>query len=490
MKNKILLTSHYKHRFMKKTLSLLLLFSLLLTQLMFLSGCGKEESDDVLTLRICNWEEYIDEGDWDEEETIDLPGGDIIGENSMVDDFIKWYKAAYGKDIKVEYSCFGSNEELYNQLTIGDTFDLVCPSEYMIMKLMSEDAVEPFSEEFWDETKDKNYYAKGVSPYIKNFVKTVTVNGKSIAKYAAGYMWGTTGIVYNPEKVTPEEASSWSILFNDKFKHQVTIKDNVRDSYFAAIGHVKADELKALQEEYQSQKENDQDGSIYAEYHQKFTNLMNDVSPKTMKEAEKELSKGRTNFYSFESDSGKSDMVTGKVAANYQWSGDAVYSLDQAEEDDFYLEYAVPEESSNLWFDGWAMLKKGIGDNAEKKQACEAWVNFMSRPDNVVRNMYYIGYTSVIAGGDDSTIFDYADWCYSAEDDEEDVVDYDVSYFFGNEDAVITTPEEQTRRQLFGQYPTKEVLERCSIMDYFGEDATERLNQMWIDVRCFNPFDK
>ncbi len=52
-------------------------------------------------------------------------------------------------------------------------------------------------------------------------------------------MWGVTGILYNPEKITEEEAGTWNILNNPKFARQVTIKDNVRDSYFAALGILK-----------------------------------------------------------------------------------------------------------------------------------------------------------------------------------------------------------------------------------------------------------
>nr|MCR4716722.1 spermidine/putrescine ABC transporter substrate-binding protein [Lachnospiraceae bacterium] len=129
----------------------------------------------------------------------------------------------------------------------------------------------------------------------------------------------------------------------------------------------------------------------------------------------------------------------------------------------------------------------------KKQKACEAFVNFMSRPDIVVRNMYYIGYTSVIAGGDDTRIFEYADWCYGAEEDEEsELVDYSLDYFFSDnpdgKDYVITADIEQTKRQLFGQYPTEDVLNRASIMEYCGKDTMKDLNQMWINVRCYNPF--
>ena len=102
-------------------------------------GSGSEE----VVLRVCNWEEYIDLGDWDEEETIELESGDIIGENSMVKDFEEWYEETYGIKVKVEYSTFGTNEDLYNMLTLGDEYDLVCPSEYMFMKLMTEKQLVP-----------------------------------------------------------------------------------------------------------------------------------------------------------------------------------------------------------------------------------------------------------------------------------------------------------------------------------------------------------
>ena len=438
-----------------------------------------ESEEKAVTLRVCNWEEYIDLGDWDE--TIDLESGDIIGENSMVEDFEEWYYETYGKRVKVEYSTFGTNEDLYNMLTLGDVYDIVCPSEYMFMKLMAEGMLVPLSDVFFDETDENNYYTRGVSPYIREVFENHEINGESWAKYAAGYMWGITGIVYNPEVVSEEEASTWRILNNPKFKRQVTIKDNVRDSYFAAVGALKHDLLTSP--EFRADPN----------YKQRLEEEMNDVSPETIKTVQDYLQDVKDNAYSFETDSGKADMITGKVVANYQWSGDAVYSLDQAEEDDYILNFAVPEESTNIYFDGWVMLKSGIGDDAEKQHAAEAFINFNSRPDNAIRNMYYIGYTSVIGGGDDTRIFEYADWCYGAEDDEEDVVEYPLGYFFtgdnSDENYVITAPEEQLRRQLFAQYPTQEAISKSSIMVYFDSDKNDVINQMWINVRCFNLYD-
>lgn len=435
-------------------------------------------SSQTVTLRICNWEEYIDTGDWDEGDTIDLPSGDIIGQNSMIKDFENWYQETYGGKVKVEYSTFGTNEDLYNMLTLGDTFDLVCPSEYMFMKLISEDRLVPLSDHFFDPSDENNYYIKGVSPYLQNIFETKDINGEPWGKYAAGYMWGITGIVYNPAEVTKEEASTWTILNNSKYLRRVTIKDNVRDCYFAAVGALEHDLLTS--EEFV----NDPDYSLNLE------KVMNDTSPEMISRVQDWLQSMKDNVYSFETDSGKADMITGKVLANYQWSGDAVYTMDQADEDDFKLDFAVPEESTNIYFDGWVMLKSGIGQDKEKQKAAEAFINFVSRPDNAIRNMNYIGYTSFISGGDDPRIFEYLDWNYGAEDDEPDTADYDVSYFFSRDgesgDYVLTVPADQLDRQLSAQYPSTETIQRASIMSYFTPEQNQIANRMWVNVRCYN----
>ena len=410
-----------------------------------------DKENKPIILRVCNWEEYIDLGDWDEEETIELDSGDIIGENSMVEDFEIWYEETYGRPVKVEYSTFGTNEDLYNMLTLGDEYDLVCPSEYMIMKLMREGQTVPLSDSFFDPSDENNYYINGVSPYIRRVFDEHEIGGEPWSRYAAGYMWGVTGIVYNPEVVTREEASTWKILDNPKYCRQVTIKDNVRDSYFAAVGALKADLLTS--EAFR----NDPD------YARKLEDEMNDTSPEMIAKVQDYLQDVKDNVYSFETDSGKADMITGKVVANYQWSGDGVYTLDQAAEDDF--------------------------DLADKQHAAEAFINFNSRPDNVVRNMYYIGYTSVISGGDDPTVFEYADYNYSAEEDEESE-EYDLGYFFDEDgtegEYVIEASPDMLERQLYAAYPPDDVMRRSSIMTCFDEEQTAAINQMWINVRCYN----
>ena len=490
-----------------------------------LSACAK--SEEVLTLRVANWEEYIDLGDWGEDELIDIqnpyaenPDDGIIGRNSIVDDFTEWFNSQnFGYEIKVEYSTFGTNEDLYNRLKLGDVYDLVCPSDYLIMKLIAEGAVEPYSDDFLDAEDESNYYTRNVSPYIAGVFSD---NGWT--QYAACYMWGTVGVMYNPETIEDvEDINNFDILLDEDYYKQVTVKDNVRDAYFAALSILNKDTLLK--------------GDITAE---KRTALLNATDEETVAAAEDILKRIKENVYSFETDSGKADMITGKVAANTQWSGDSVYIMDEAESDETNpteLWYSVPEECTNLWFDGWVMLKDGIGGDERRKQAAEAFVNFLSRPDNAVRNMYYIGYTSAIAS---DTMFDYFDWYYGLSLDPEDeeyfdeeiteVFEYDVSYYFGGEkgdytiyiDAstidfdrqkyadyktierlgeeygndieytVYSGIDDISRgRQAFAQYPPESVIERSVVMQDFG-DRLGAINQMWINVRCpdlldFNP---
>lgn len=442
------------------------------------AGCAKK-SEKVVTLRVSSWEEYIDLGGWEQDEVIDLESGDIFSEKSMVDRFTEWFNENHDYKVKVEYSTFGTNEDLYNRLSLGDTYDLVCPSDYMIMKLIDEKDKNgeykyrlPFSDGFWDLKNERNYYAQNVSRYIDGEADGI-FNTHGWHGLAACYMWGTSGFVYNPDKlVNDADISSCPILLNPDYKRSVTIKDNVRDAYFATLSIIYNKELCA--------------GNLTSE---ELSGFLNDTQSSTIERAEDVLKSIKGNVYSFETDSGKADMVTGKVVANYQWSGDAVYIMDEADADDTELWYSVPEECSNLWFDGWIMMKNGIGGNPQKQEAAEAFVNFLSRPDNAVRNMNYIGYTSAIAG---ETVYEYMKWNYGAEG--EDTVGYDLSYFFGGsvDNPVLVADAENFEigenginkgRQLFAQYPPENVIDRSVIMLDFGDKLAE-INQMWINVRC------
>jgi spermidine/putrescine transport system substrate-binding protein len=455
---------------MRKQFTFILACSLLFSA----ASCTNENTpnrkgDNVL--RIASWDEYIDMGgsmyEGDDPDLLDfkvwyeeLTGINLDNTRRIYEEFQDWYNDQNPDDpITVEYVALQDNETMYNKIKMGDEYDLLCPSEYMAMKLKSEDLLKAYDADFFNSEIDGNYYAKNVSTYTEEiFHKT------DLSEYIAGYMWGTTGFVYNPQKIGANEdeareiMSSWHCLRSEACARKITAKDNVRDSYFMGLGMYYEEELLAL----------DPTSNTYAET---LTAKMNDVSTETMAGVKTLLEDARKNLYGLETDEGKTDVAAGRLDASYQWSGDAVYILDMAEENDLFLEYSIPKSASNLWFDGWVMMK-----NANTK-AAQAFVNYISRPENVIRNMYYIGYTSCIAG---SEVYDYVDYTYS---DEEGTATYDLSYFFGNEFSPLIIDETQMRRQLFAQYPDAITKNRLVVMNYFKPDENERANRMWNNIK-------
>jgi spermidine/putrescine transport system substrate-binding protein len=438
---------------MKKHISLFLALLLAGSALATLSSCNQGN-----VLRVANWAEYIDGGGADSE---------------LLREFEVWYEEQTGEKIRVEYSVADDNETLYNMIKMGDKFDLICPSEYMLMKLADEDRLLTFPERFYDTSIPTNYYAQYVSPFIKETFNSNVIsetNQKPWSAYAAGYMWGTTGFVFNPESVESEDVQTWKVFTNTKYKNKITAKNNVRDSYFAGLAMHYENRFLELNTQFKN-------GTIdKASYQKELFSLANDTSEETMSSVKDILKSMTSNLYGFETDEGKNDTIAGKVTVNYQWSGDAVYIIDEAEEAGTILNYAIPDSVSNLWFDGWTMPK-----GCSNQNAAMMFINFLSLPENAVRNMEYIGYTSCI-GGD--AVFDtMCDW-YGAEDDDETAVEYDLSYFFG-EGYSIVTPEEQLNRQLFAQYPTEQAINRCVTMRYFKRDENARANNMWNDITFF-----
>lgn len=425
-------------------------------------GSGKRGEN---VLRIASWDEYIDEGGEDSY---------VEGSRPLYEEFEDWYLQQTGNEITVEYVSLQDNETMYNKIKMGDDYDLLCPSEYMIMKLAREGQLQSFPESFFDTSIPTNYYAQNVSPYIRGVFDGLQIDEDStLSDYAAGYMWGTTGFVFNRNAIDETVMTDWDAFTSAVCERKITAKDNVRDSYFVGLGLYYQDELNALRDDFDSGK------ITLSAYQKKLSEMMNDTSETTMNAVKKELIKMRQNVYGLETDEGKLDVAYGRLDASYQWSGDAVYILDVADEredDDLDLAYSIPRSASNLWFDGWVLME---GADEKTVDAATAFINFLSRPDNVIRNMYYIGYTSCI-GGDE--VFDYVEETYGADETETNVVEYDLSYFFGDGYA-LTTPHEQTYKQLFAQYPQAKDIHRLVVMTPFDKKTNERANRMWTNIK-------
>lgn len=440
---------------MKKALSVILATSLFAATLPALASCGNTR-----VLRVASWDEYIDEeGDED-----NAP---------MIEAFEEWFEETTGEKIKVEYIPLADNETMYNKIKSGETYDLLCPSEYMIMKLQSEGRLQKFPESFFDTEAEENYYAQNVSPFIKStFENGKNGDGSSWSEYAAGYMWGTTGFVV--KSAYAEKAKSWNVLTDSSLNNRLTVKNNVRDSYFMGLGMLYETQLLEKKSQFKA-------GTLsFAEYSAELSAKMNDTADGTMNAVKDLLLSVKNNQATFETDDAKEDVIAGKkYDLSFQWSGDAVYILDEAEKtSDTYYDYVIPDASSNLWFDGWVMME---GADVE---AATAFVNFVSIPENAVRNTDYIGYTSCIGG---AAVFEYLTEKYGAESGTENTATYDLGYFFSADenstDYVLTVPAEQLHRQLFAQFPDKATKDRLVVMTYFNADVNNRANTMWQSVK-------
>ena len=440
----------------KRKFAVLLSSTVAVGALMTLTSCGPKYD-----LVIYNWEDYIYEGTDDDGNYTDEKGG-------IVDRFVSYYEEKHGKTLKVAYENFSTNEEMYQQISLGAIKpDLICPSDYMIQKMANEGMLEKFS--YNDSTGQygdslKNFADYG-SPFIKGrFQNEKLEDGSSFLQYSVPYFWGTMGFTYNPNYFSEEQVGSWECLWNSDsyFKKQFSLKDSIRDTYVTAIFHVYKDEIAALDENA-------------SDFNSKLSAIFNKCDDETIAKVKSALleAKGRT-VYGFEVDEGKDDIVSGKYNANLAWSGDAIYAMDSAEEGGKILNYSLPKEGSNVWFDGWCMPK---GAN---KELAEEFINFICRPDNAALCMKAVGYTSPIVGDE---MWDLVNDLYAAEDGEEDTYEVDLSFYFGGEDKTIAIPTSEKGRQFDAQYPTEDVLKRCCIMKDFGDQQT-KVEKMWEDVKA------
>ena len=428
-----------------------LIFTLFLCLFVFNVPKQKASAKKNNTIVIYSWEDYLDLG-YDEEDLDDL--SDSLTSRFSNDELLESLTDIFKKEtgIKVEYRTFATNEEMYNELINNpEGPDLICPSEYMIMRMRDEGLIKSYkTPESWME------YG---SPYIKSEFSRLGLTDGDDKVYATGYMWGTMGYIFNATKIAPVELFNWDSVLEEKFYKKTTIKDSIRDTYILAVGAVYEEELKAL----------DKNSSDYTS---KLAEIFNRTDDETINKVEVFLLNLKQKLYGFEVDSGKTDMLTGKIDVNFAWSGDAVYTISEAESAGIKFEYIVPEEGSNVWFDGWVMPK-----NANEELATK-FIDFVSSAKNVIRNMEYIGYTSCMAQPE---IFDYVK---EREEDGKETID--LGYFFkgtnySGEEFKVTVASKYGI--LATQYPDYETVKRCVVMDNFSPDVLDKINDMWNRVK-------
>lgn len=455
-------------------------------------------ASEVTQLSIKNCEDYIYEADPDEEYDEDDPAQyDLIVqfENEM---------RSKGKNVKVIYSTYDTNETLFNDLKTGKSnYDIIMPSDYMIQKMINEGMLEKL-----DTSQNMENVDKYLSPYLKDVFDNIKAsNGESISDYARPYMWGTVGLVYSPsyyenkgidlQKVL-SDFSSYDVLYDETYKSTISIKDSVRDLY--AIGIVHIDRHKTEITNLQNQLRNNEIDEDT--YNQKINEIFNRCDDETLRLVQEDLIKMKNNSFGFEVDSGKNDIVTGMIGGNIAWSGDAVYAINQAasEENPVDLYFSIPTNNtaSNIWFDGLCIPKWSNNQDNGHISLAQEFINFVYEPSKAAMNMDYIGYTPGAAGEDIlNLVKSYYDVRYDeitgeiVENDElvegVDYVKYDLSYFFkgtvdDSEDCIIYADPMVAKGALAAQFPSNEDLPYLAVMKDFG-DRNQAVLDMWENVK-------
>lgn len=243
--------------------------------------------------------------------------------------------------IKVNYELFDTNESMLAKLETGGThYDVIFPSDYVI-----------------EEMIDKGMLAKIDFSNIPNF-QYIDDRFKSLDydpnnEYSVPYFWGTLGILYNTDMVT-EPVESWDILWDEKYAGQILMLDSMRDTMGVAL--------------------------------KKLGYSVNSKNPDEVHQARDLLIQQRSMVNGYYVDEIVDMMINGDAALALNWSGAA---MDIYWQDVENVQYAVPKEGSNLWFD--CMV---IPSTSQHQKEAEMFINFMLDPDNAYQNTEFVGYAT------------------------------------------------------------------------------------------------
>lgn len=277
-------------------------------------GSGSREKDVVI---VYNWGEYVDP------------------------DTLAMFEEETG--IEVIYDEFETNETMYPKIESGAAgYDVVCPSDYMINKMIQNDllmeldfdnlpnAKANIGSQYWEQ-------ARGFDPENK---------------YSVPYCFGTVGILYNKTMIE-EPITSWAQLWDEKYSDDILMQDSVRDAFMVA--------------------------------EKLYGYSMNTLDPDELLRVKDALIAQKPIVQAYVIDQVRDKMIGNEAAIGVIYSGEAIYT--QYENPD--LEYVIPKEGTNVWIDSWVILK-----NAPHKENAEKFIDFMCRADIALKNFEYITYST------------------------------------------------------------------------------------------------
>ena len=294
---------------------------------------------------------------------------------------------------KVHYEEFETNEEMYTIIAKGArTYDVICPSDYMIEKMIENNLLAEIN---FDNIPNLHHIGE---EYMKQAQGFDPEN-----KFSVPYTFGTVGICYNKTMVN-EEVNSWSILFDEKYDGQILMQASVRDAYCVALAYLGYD--------------------------------INTLNEDELKEATDLLVSQKPLVQAYVVDQVRDKMIRNAAALAVIYSGEAIYMAEENPD----LEYVVPDEGSNFWSDAWVIPK-----DCQNKEAAEAWINFLCRPDIALMNFDFIGYSTP-----------------------------NVSAWELIEDEELRSNETA--------FPSPSIIERCKVYNYLGLDGDALYEKYWTMV--------
>ena len=320
---------------MKKALRLISLLSLVLLISLLslpLASCSKEDTGKVTELYVYNWGEYISDG-----------SEDSLDSNAA---FEQWYFETFGERVKVTYSTYSSNEDMYAKLSAGAvSYDVIVPSDYMIERLIDEDMLAPLDysnipniknivPEFYGEDAEFDYYDEG-------------------NVYSVPYFYGMIGIIYNTTMVDEADVGSWDLMWNEKYKGNILQFNNSRDAFGTA---------------------------------QYFLGLdVNSTDENEWRTALAKLREQKSIVQGYVMDEIFNKMQGGSAAISAYYAGDFLTMYEENED----LEFYYPSEGTNLYVDAMCIPK-----TSKNKTVAERYINFMLSKEPAIANAEYTYYAS------------------------------------------------------------------------------------------------
>ncbi|WP_256759593.1 PotD/PotF family extracellular solute-binding protein [Cohnella sp. WQ 127256] len=294
--------------------------------------------------------------------------------------------------LKVIYQTFDSNEAMMTKIEQGGTtFDVSIPSEYAISKMKDEDLLLPI-----DHSLIPNL--GNIDPRFMN------LSFDPDNKYSIPYFWGTVGIIYNSELLGGKTFSSWNDLWSDDLRNQIMLVDGARE--------VMGFGLNSLN---------------YS---------LNDTNEDHLQEAKRKLSNLTPNIKAIVGDEIKLLLAGEEAAVGIVWSGDASEIMGENDK----LDYVIPEEGSNLWFDNMVIPK-----TARNLEGAHKFINFMLDPEIAARNAEYVGYSTP------------------------------------NAEALKLLPEEISQDERF--YPDPEMTDKLEVYQNLGKRMLSHYNELFLEFK-------